>query len=164
MPAYIFCRITDLTMQFIYFLVKYNKLMIRYFIVYCLTNLVTFVFRNLYNKQFYFLVIPNNAILIIRICLFEVTCQCIYIIVLIFHIQKQAVGYDIWHTRLLDYRWFFTTFPHNRSYNHIIIRQLAIVSSNRSNSSIIINTRTIHPRNGINRNNTVYRRVMTTAS
>ena len=163
MPAYIFCRITDLTMQFIYFLVKNNKLMIRYFTIYGFTNLVTFVFRNLYDKQLYFLVISNNAIFIIWICLFEVTCQCIYIVVLIFHIQKQAVGNDVGHTRLLDNRWLFTTFTHYRSNNHIVIRQLSIVSSNWSNCSIIINTRTIRPCNGINRNNAVYRRVVTTA-
>ena len=163
MPTYIFCRITDLTMQFIHFLVKNNELMIRNFTVYGLANLVTFVFWNLYDKQFYFLVVSNNAILIIWIRLFEVTCQCIYIVVLIFHIQKQAIGNDIGYTRVLDNRRFFTTFAHDWSNNRIVIRQLAVTSGNRSYSSIIINTRTIRSRDGINRNNAVYRRMVATA-
>lgn len=80
-----------------------------------------------------------------------------------FPYTKQAIGNDIGYTRLLDNRRFFTTFAHDWSNNRIVIRQLAVTSGNRSYRSIIINTRTIRSRDGINRNNAVYRRMVATA-
>ena len=74
-----------MTIQLIYLFVKNQELMIRYFRVYRLTNLVSLILRNLNHQQLHLFVISYNGVFLFRIGSLEVLCQRFNVVLFVLH-------------------------------------------------------------------------------
>ena len=155
-PALFFRRGTHMTIQLIYLFVKNQELMIRYFRVYRLTNLVSLILRNLNHQQLHLFVISYNGVFLFRIGSLEVLCQRFNVVLFVLHEQEQTISYRIWHTWLTNNWDFFSIFSCYRGNNISLVRQFAVIANYRSNPSIIINNPSVGSCNTVNWNYTIF--------
>ena len=139
MPARINRIVAYMSVKFVYLLVKDKKLVVGYLLVYSLSYGVTLTFGHLDYQHLNFTVKAYDIVLFTGVSFFKVCCQSVYIVILIFHEQEQAVTDNIRSAGLFDNWWLFPTFPHNRRNYTSSFRQFAIIACNGFDNSIVFN-------------------------